>query len=119
MISESWFAIDSDDSPLRNREITTVMLGHQSQVSVPLMRGNAAIGVISLGAHAPGGFLKRNMDQTGRKLARKRAPTRYIGNSVETPCRSWLERNYAILPNCQIHLIPVHPRIAGQPSGSD
>jgi hypothetical protein len=27
MISESWFAIDSDDSPLRNREITTVMLG--------------------------------------------------------------------------------------------
>jgi hypothetical protein len=26
MISESWFAIDSDDSPLRNREITTVML---------------------------------------------------------------------------------------------
>lgn len=27
MISESWFAIDSDDSPLRNRKITTVMLG--------------------------------------------------------------------------------------------
>ena len=27
MISESWFAIDSDDSPLRNREITTVMVG--------------------------------------------------------------------------------------------
>lgn len=26
MISESWFAIDSDDSPLRNRKITTVML---------------------------------------------------------------------------------------------
>ena len=26
MISESWFAIDLDDSPLRNREITTVML---------------------------------------------------------------------------------------------
>jgi polar amino acid transport system substrate-binding protein len=26
MISESWFAIDSDDSPLRNREITTIML---------------------------------------------------------------------------------------------
>jgi hypothetical protein len=63
-------------------------LGHQSQVSVPLMRGNAAIGVISLGAHAPGGFLKRNMDQTGRKLARKRAPTRYIGNSA-----SWTDRS--------------------------
>ena len=29
MISESWFAIDSDDSPLRNREITTVMLGQR------------------------------------------------------------------------------------------
>ena len=31
MISESWFAIDSDDSPLRNREITTVMLGLKLQ----------------------------------------------------------------------------------------
>ena len=30
MTSESWFAIDSDDSPLRNREITTVMLALQS-----------------------------------------------------------------------------------------
>jgi hypothetical protein len=27
MTSESWFAIDSDDSPLRNRKITTVVLG--------------------------------------------------------------------------------------------
>src|SRR6516164_7089758 len=26
MTSESWFAIDSDDSPLRNRKITTVVL---------------------------------------------------------------------------------------------
>jgi hypothetical protein len=34
MISESWFAIDSDDSPLRNREITTVMLTRcQQQLS--------------------------------------------------------------------------------------
>jgi hypothetical protein len=34
MISESWFAIDSDDSPLRNREITTVMLGRGSSSEV-------------------------------------------------------------------------------------
>ena len=27
MTSESWFAIDSDDSPLRNRKIATVVLG--------------------------------------------------------------------------------------------
>ena len=27
MTAESWFAIDSDDSPLRNRKITTVVLG--------------------------------------------------------------------------------------------
>jgi hypothetical protein len=33
MISESWFAIDSDDSPLRNREITTVMLESQSRAT--------------------------------------------------------------------------------------
>jgi hypothetical protein len=34
MISESWFAIDSDDSPLRNREITTVMLIGGCRMSV-------------------------------------------------------------------------------------
>lgn len=34
MISESWFAIDSDDSPLRNREITTVMLGIDNEILV-------------------------------------------------------------------------------------
>ena len=34
MISESWFAIDSDDSPLRNREITTVMLGATSEPAI-------------------------------------------------------------------------------------
>ena len=43
MISESWFAIDSDDSPLRNRKITTVMLtktkhGSYSADTVRLMR---------------------------------------------------------------------------------
>jgi hypothetical protein len=36
MISESWFAIDSDDSPLRNRKITTVMLGRVD--GIPAMR---------------------------------------------------------------------------------
>ena len=29
MTSESWFAIDSDDSPLRNRKITTVVLARR------------------------------------------------------------------------------------------
>ena len=32
MTSESWFAIDSDDSPLRNRKITTVVLGSTATI---------------------------------------------------------------------------------------
>ena len=31
-------------------------LGHRSQVSVPLIRDDLAIGVITIGAKAPGGF---------------------------------------------------------------
>ena len=36
MTSESWFAIDSDDSSLRNRKITTVVLG--SPHATPVQR---------------------------------------------------------------------------------
>ena len=38
MISKSWFAIDSDNSPLRNREITTVMLSHPRLKPMPRLR---------------------------------------------------------------------------------
>ena len=48
MISKSWFAINSDNSPLRNREITTVMLSMDHLLCYVVLRYRQATSSVTI-----------------------------------------------------------------------
>src|SRR6516164_3497154 len=50
MTSESWFAIDSDDSPLRNRKITTVVLANLTDTLLRAAADDRAFGLLGFNA---------------------------------------------------------------------
>ena len=71
-------------------------LGHRSQVSVPLIRDDLAIGVITIGAQAAGRLL-RQPDRTAENLCRAGGDRDHQRRDVSRTCRSaprrWLSAN--------------------------